>query len=138
MRLRTSLEVIEVANPCPADWNAMAGDDKSRFCTHCHKFVHNLSEMPSAEVERLTCEQAGSLCARFARDPHTNQIVTLDYAPRPKGTRRRAIWTVASMLAAIGFTGAWAAYKTLTKTTPPPAMMIAGRIQLPPPPPLGP
>jgi hypothetical protein len=47
MSQRRALDVIQVNKPCPADWNQMAGDDSRRFCTHCQKFVHNLSAMPS-------------------------------------------------------------------------------------------
>src|SRR6516162_8887116 len=39
---------LRVASPCPADWNAMQGDDRVRFCGQCEKNVYNLSAMTHA------------------------------------------------------------------------------------------
>src|SRR5205823_8797543 len=127
MSIRRILDVIEIRNPCPASWEQMAGDTKRRFCTHCNKFVHNLTEMPSDEAERLVCSNAGDLCVRFARDPETNRILTLDYRPRPTSSRRRALATITSIVAAICFSGTWAICKVLRKPPPtPPAMSYIG------------
>lgn len=141
MSIRRALDVIEIQNPCPASWELMAGDAKRRFCAHCNKFVHNLIEMPSDEAERLVCSGAGDLCVRFARDPQTDRILTLDYRPRPTPSRRRALATIASIVAAICFSGTWAICKVLRKPPPaPPAVtsaplgrMVAGGISAPPP-----
>jgi len=121
------LDVIEVKNPCPADWTQMTGDATRRFCSHCKKFVHNLSEMPADEAERLVCESGGNLCVRFSRDIETGRILTLDYAPRPKSSRRRAIATIASVVAAVACGGGWAAMKLLFKPAPT-QIMVAGDI----------
>ena len=29
------LSAIQIASPCTADWNAMTGDDRARFCGEC-------------------------------------------------------------------------------------------------------
>jgi hypothetical protein len=124
----------------------MAGDARRRFCTHCNKFVHNLTEMPAEEAERLVCESGGELCVRFARDPHTNRILTLNYRPPPKPNRRRAIATLAAIFAAISFSSTYALCKLLRKAPPtppaptlpasPPVMSyVAGGAFCPPPPP---
>lgn len=61
------LNNIKIASPCSADWNAMAGDEKKRFCGDCKLNVYNLSGMSKAEAEKLIIEQEGRLCVRFYR-----------------------------------------------------------------------
>jgi hypothetical protein len=60
-----ALERIHIASPCPADWNAMVGDDRVRFCKKCQKNVYNLSAMPHAEAERLVSERESRMCVSF-------------------------------------------------------------------------
>ena len=66
-RQAVSLEVIDIARPCPADWDAMRGDDQVRFCKHCSLNVYNLSAMTRAQAERLVAEREGRLCIRMYR-----------------------------------------------------------------------
>src|SRR4051812_8134313 len=115
MSTRRALDVIQIDKPCSANWDEMRGDQQRRFCTHCQKHVHDLSSISINEAERLVCTSAGNLCVRFARDPETGQVITLDYRPKPTISRRRALLTIASILSALGFTGAWAAAKLLQK-----------------------
>jgi hypothetical protein len=110
----------------------MRGDAAKRFCSHCGKFVHNLSEMPADQAEQLVCTSAGNLCVRFARDAASGQVITLNYARKARYSRRRAIGTVASIIAAICAAGGWAAMKFLRKPDPPAQMMIMGDLALPP------
>src|SRR3954468_15236898 len=136
MSIRRALDVIEIKDPCPVAWEQMTGDAKRRFCAHCNKFVHNLTEMPTDEAERLVCSSAGEFCVRFARDPETNRIYTLDYRPPPQPSRRRAVVTVLSIFSAICFSSTWAICKVLRKPPPaptPPAMTyVAGGASAPP------
>jgi len=118
----TPLPVIEVTDPCPADWNAMAGDDRTRFCAHCQRHVHDLSAMRTDEVADLFCRSAGALCVRFERAAD-GQIKTLDYAPR-RGWRHGSKWLVLGVLAALGAGGARAAWQR--QSTPPPNMIMGG------------
>jgi len=62
-----SLNVIDIARPCPADWNAMHGDERVRFCDHCQLNVYNLSEMTRPAAEKLLIEKEGHLCVRLYR-----------------------------------------------------------------------
>src|SRR5690348_5730193 len=78
MNARLTLEQIDVPNPYPADWNAMTGDRRGRFCQHCQKTVHNLSAISRDEAERLLCQAAGSLCVRYAVATD-GRVMTLDY-----------------------------------------------------------
>jgi hypothetical protein len=56
---------IRMANPCPADWNAMVGDDRVRACVTCNKSVFNLSAMTRADAEALIVSKHGDLCAQY-------------------------------------------------------------------------
>jgi hypothetical protein len=61
------LNNIRVASPCPADWDAMYGDDRKRFCGECKLNVYNLSGMNRDEAEALITNAEGRLCVRFYR-----------------------------------------------------------------------
>jgi hypothetical protein len=138
---RRSLDVIQVSNPCPADWEQMAGDEKHRFCSHCNKWVHDLSAMPRVEAERMVCQAAGSLCVRFARDAQTGEVLTLDYAPKPLSSRRRALATIASIGAALLCAGTLGAIRLRRKPAVPAAPRLLGEmgdIVCPPPAPANP
>ena len=101
MNARLSLEQIDVPVPGPADWNAMTGDRRGRFCQHCQKTVHNLSAMSRDEAERLVCQAAGSLCVRYAVSA-TGNVMTLDY-PAISGKRGWSwrVWSVVGLAGAL-------------------------------------
>src|SRR4051812_11443726 len=95
----TPLPVIDVAKPCQQSWDAMAGDERTRFCAHCNRHVHNLSAMRETEVADLLCRSAGDLCVRFQPAPD-GRVKTLDYAPlRGRMSTRR--WLIVGTLAAV-------------------------------------
>lgn len=137
MSNRRALNVISVGTPCPADWEQMAGDGASRFCSHCQKFVHNLSAMPADEAERLVCGNAGNLCVRFARDPQTGGVLTLGYARKPRTSRARGLATITAIGGAIVSVAAWAGVKALRKQPPAPPVFVMGDSVLPTAPPPG-
>jgi len=60
-----ALESVSVASPCHADWDAMRGDERARFCPSCAKNVYNLSAMTTVEAQSLIAEKEGKLCIRF-------------------------------------------------------------------------
>src|SRR4051812_30539490 len=66
-RVPVALEVLTVERPCPADWEAMRGDERVRFCDHCSMNVYNLSAMTREAAERLLAEREGRLCVRLYR-----------------------------------------------------------------------
>lgn len=63
---------VKIARPCSEDWDKMYGNEEVRFCSHCAKNVHNLSEMTRKKARRLLARSGGNLCVR--------------YLPRPDGT----------------------------------------------------
>jgi hypothetical protein len=114
--VRIPLEVLKIEHPCPADWNEMQGDERTRFCQGCKKHVHNLSAMQRDEAQRLVCEAAGNLCVRMTIDS-AGTIVTVDYAGGEHRDRRRGwrFWTGIGLLGAL-ITGGLRAYTTSSRT----------------------
>ena len=105
------LDVIDVVRPCSADWNAMRGDERVRFCRHCSLHVYNLSEMPRREAERLVRETEGKLCVRFYR--RADGTVTTHDCGIKAAAKRVGRWAsattavvLAAMLGALGLTRA--------------------------------
>ncbi len=64
-RFDTPLKNLKIASPCSAEWNAMAGDDRKRFCGECKLNVYDLSGMTSYDAENLLRNSEGRLCVRF-------------------------------------------------------------------------
>ncbi len=61
-----------IQSPCSADWNAMVGDDRKRFCSLCDKHVHNLSAMTETEARGVVANQ--KVCVRYSLNPATQTI----------------------------------------------------------------
>jgi hypothetical protein len=86
---RSPLDSIRIASPCTADWSAMQGNDRTRFCRQCKLNVHDLSTMTSAEaLDLLAAAGKGRLCVRFHRRAD-GTVLTQDC---PKGLRKRLRW----------------------------------------------
>lgn len=62
---RISLDLVQIASPCSADWNAMQGDDRARHCRDCNLTVYNLSEWTRDEAEAFLAQREGRVCARL-------------------------------------------------------------------------
>lgn len=63
------LDSITVKTPCSQDWTTMRGSEEVRFCDHCAKDVHNLSQMTRKKARRLVAQSNGDLCVRYVRRP---------------------------------------------------------------------
>lgn len=59
------LSNLKIASPCAADWDAMAGDERKRFCGDCKLNVYNLSGMAKYDAENLLRNSEGRLCVRY-------------------------------------------------------------------------
>ena len=66
-KFTNSLNNIKIASPCSADWNAMMGDERRRYCGECKLNVYNLSGMSKTEAENLIVNSEDRLCVRFYR-----------------------------------------------------------------------
>jgi hypothetical protein len=107
------LDNVKVASPCDASWDDMVGDDRTRFCSHCQKSVHNLSAMASQEAERFLEAVAGSVCIRVYRRVD-GTVLTADC---PVGVRRRRRRLVAVTALALGGLAAGTARFFLSSAT---------------------
>jgi len=83
-RERSPLDRVEVAAPCSASWEEMAGDERVRFCDHCALNVYNLSAMSRNDAEELVRAHEGRLCIRY----YKRQDGTLLTDNCPVGLRR--------------------------------------------------
>jgi hypothetical protein len=136
-RVAKALPVIEVAQPCPTAWESMSGNERSRFCAHCGRHVHDLAAMRSDEVIDLVCHEAGRLCLRVTRD-EDGRVVTLDYEPAlATRTRRFKRWAVAAVFAPLGLGAAWIAMRPTYVITTGIVVSPAARVPLTPPPATG-
>lgn len=100
---------LQIAAPCKADWDAMSGDERKRFCSMCKLNVYNISAMTLPEAEKLIIESEGRVCLRmFRRSDGT--VITQD-CPVGLATRfkRRLQRTFAIATAACAVIVAWAA-----------------------------
>jgi carboxypeptidase family protein len=62
------LDNLQIASPCPADWNKMVGDERVRHCSECNLNVYNLSAMTERQVQELIVgSREKRLCTRFYR-----------------------------------------------------------------------
>jgi hypothetical protein len=110
-----NLSNIKLVNPCTSDWDSMIGNDRVRFCDHCHMHVHNLSEMTAAQAIELVGNSKGRLCARYILRPD-GVIQTSDIGEYVTRVRFRS-----SKIAAGAFTAALSLGSSIAvaQTTPP-------------------
>jgi len=71
------LDKLKIASPCSADWDAMSGDERKRFCSDCRLHVYNLSGMTRYDAENLLRLSEGRLCVRYYKRPD-GTILTQD------------------------------------------------------------
>lgn len=100
------LEGMRIASPCDADWEAMTGDDKVRYCGSCRKNVYDLSAMTREAAEALIAEKEGKLCVRFAQRAD-GTVITDDCPVGVRQVKKRRLRVLAASVAVTaGATGA--------------------------------
>ena len=115
-----TIATIRIATPCSADWNAMEGDDRVRYCATCSKSVYNISNMTSTEAAALIAEREGKVCVRyFQRKDGT--ILLQDCSV---GVWKRRHRKIAALAIAAG--AAATAYGKLHEAPPAPITIIDG------------
>jgi hypothetical protein len=90
---------VRIAAPCPANWDAMGGDARVRFCRLCNLSVYNTSEMTAAEVVSLVTKTEGRVCARLYRRAD-GTLLTKDCPVGLRALRRRAARAAGAVFAA--------------------------------------
>ena len=93
------LDRLQLSFRCPADWEAMEGDEQRRFCSHCQKHVHDLSAMSRDEAAAVVTK-GGEVCVRMTRRAD-GSLVTKG-CPKTVAARSRAVRMVGAGLAAGG------------------------------------
>lgn len=69
MSKKSFLDSVEVKTPCEQSWDEMHGTDEIRFCDHCAKDVHNLSQMTRKRAGKIIAAANGNICVRYVRRP---------------------------------------------------------------------
>ncbi len=64
-----AIRLPTIERPCDRTFDAMAGDERRRFCASCGKHVHDLSARTEAEARAFLAAARGTrVCVRYARD----------------------------------------------------------------------
>ncbi|MBX7224163.1 MAG: ankyrin repeat domain-containing protein [Blastocatellia bacterium] len=106
-RRLTILDRISVKSSCHEDWNQMKGNDTVRFCSHCSKSVHNLSEMTRSEAIKLVGKSNGKLCIQYNQGPD-HRILTKPDLPHSAlsfgrlGNLATGVFSLAAGVAVLG------------------------------------
>lgn len=99
------LSKIKIASPCPADWDAMTGDERTRFCGQCKLNVYNISEMSTAEAASLIRKNEGRACVKLFR--RADGTIITDNCPvglrKIRDRMRKVATTVAAQMALTAF-----------------------------------
>ncbi|PWT80550.1 MAG: hypothetical protein C5B44_05255 [Acidobacteria bacterium] len=69
MSAKEGLEKFRITSPCNENWDAMLGNDRVRFCSHCNLSVHNASNLTRKDALRLIARSKGRLCMRYVALP---------------------------------------------------------------------
>jgi hypothetical protein len=93
------LKSIQIASPCPANWDQMTGDDRSRFCGQCQLNVYNIASMTADEAADLITKREGRLCIRLYRR-EDGTVLTKDCPVGWRLIRRRTVRAASRMAAA--------------------------------------
>lgn len=72
---------LYISTPCRESWNAMAGDEKVRFCGKCSKNVFNLTAMTYDEQVELVSKSTSLPCVRAYIRP--DRTFVFDKCPVP-------------------------------------------------------
>lgn len=104
------LENVKIAKPCAADWNAMTGDERVRFCQACKLHVYNLSDMTRAQAEDLLTRTEGNVCVRLYKRAD-GTVITKD-CPVGLAALRRRVATLAASVAALLAVGCSSFFRT--------------------------
>jgi hypothetical protein len=107
-RFSSPLDKVRIAAPCKADWEAMIGTDRVRFCGQCNLNVYNLSNMTRYEAEAFVSRNEGRACIRVYR--RTGGSILTQNCPvglrairrRLSGLARASTTLVLSFLAGLG------------------------------------
>lgn len=76
---------LSIPEPCNADWNAMSGDERQRFCGACSKHVTDISTFTKREAESFL-DANPSACVQYTK---VGEEILFEPAVRTSATFRR-------------------------------------------------
>jgi len=118
------IDKLRVASPCSADWDAMAGDARRRFCDSCRLNVYNFSEMTPDEIRRLVTGSEGRICATLYKRAD-GTVITKDCPVGFRTYQKRALrFAGAALTAVLGLFSVSYGQKTDEKTADEPKVKI--------------
>lgn len=125
------LDRAYIAAPCPAKWEDMVGDERTRFCGQCAKNVYDVSAMTADEAEALIRATEGRACLRLYRRKD-GTVLTSDcpvgLAERAYQQAKRAV--LASVALVVTLTAAlFGGFTTTCKRSAPEPLM--GKVAVP-------
>lgn len=100
MKLNDRLDSLRIASPCPANWEQMKGDDRTRSCELCELRVYNISKLTRAEINALIAKTEQRVCARLYRRSD-GTVITRDCPVGLLAIRRRVARIAATSFAAL-------------------------------------
>ena len=100
MRFNSPLNNVRVAAPCPADWDQMLGNDRSRFCGQCNLNVYNLSAMSRSEAEDFIARSEGRVCIRYYKRTD-GSIITENCPVGLRALRKRLSYVARAIASAV-------------------------------------
>lgn len=83
-----------IGAPCSMDWNQMKSVKDGRFCDHCSKKVHNLSNKTQAEIGALYLANGNSLCGKMVEK---RKVLTVTQRTLPTRLKHFLIALLAAM-----------------------------------------
>jgi hypothetical protein len=95
-----SIENLRVASPCGESWDEMTGTDEVRFCSHCRKGVHDVSQLTRTQAESLIARSRGGVCVRLVRRAD-GSVAVRERPPAFGRVRRRLSFVASAALAAL-------------------------------------
>ncbi len=95
-----SLDIINVASPCPVPWDSMEGDERVRYCAKCELNVYDLENLSRDEAEALVFNREGRLCVHFYRRAD-GTVLTKDCPIGMRTVRRQLARVVTAIVAMI-------------------------------------
>jgi len=133
-RFSNPLDKVRVAAACNADWDAMVGDYRTRFCGQCSLHVYNLSSMTRREAESLIARTEGRLCVRFYR--RADGSILTDNCPVGLRAVRRRVRSVykaiaSTVLSFFAGLGVYEGLLALSILNPPPRYQTMGDMVAP-------
>ena len=99
-RFTDALDGVRIASPCSADWDAMYGDERRRFCSECGLNVYNLSAMSKQEAESLLLTAEGRVCVRLYRR-RDGSVMTSDCPVGSAALKRKTIRVASAVVSGV-------------------------------------